>query len=124
MISDDWDRGREAEAALFYDNKQANLEALPVGEDIRNAVKYFNCNQPCTADQALAWAQLDDLSTGCTGDLNAYNPKTHMLHIELTLLHPDQKQNLKSIIYYLHLPIAVEAGTPHCVEPLPHIFLG
>jgi hypothetical protein len=65
--------GTEVEAALFYDSKQANLEALPVGEVIRNAVEYFNCNQPCTAEQALAWAQLDDLSTGYTVDLNSYN---------------------------------------------------
>jgi hypothetical protein len=81
--------GTEKEAELFYKKSQANMEALPVGEVIRNAVKYHKFNQPCTANQALAWAQLDDLSTGYTGDLNSYNPKTHMLHIELVLVHPD-----------------------------------
>jgi hypothetical protein len=81
--------GTEKEADHFYKNKQANMEALPVGEVIRNAVKYFKFNQPCTADQALAWAQLDDLSTGYTVDLNSYNPKTHMLQIDLILVHPN-----------------------------------
>jgi hypothetical protein len=83
--------GTEEEAAHFYDKKKAaaNLEALPVGEVIRNAVKYFKSNQPCSAEQALAWAQLDDLSTGYTVDLNSYAPATHMLHISLMLLYPD-----------------------------------
>jgi hypothetical protein len=81
--------GTEEEATRFYKNDLANKEALPVGEVIRNAVKYHKFNQPCTAEQALAWAQLDDLSTGYTVDLNSYNPTTHMLTIELMLLQPD-----------------------------------
>jgi hypothetical protein len=83
--------GTEDEATCFYDNNKAaaNLEALPVGEVTRNAVKYFKFNQPCSANQALAWAQLDDLSTGYTVDLNSYAPATHMIHISLMLLYPD-----------------------------------
>jgi hypothetical protein len=56
---------------------------------IRNAVKYFKFNQPCTADQALAWAVLEDLSTGFSVDLNSYDPATHMIHILLTLVRPN-----------------------------------
>jgi hypothetical protein len=83
--------GSEEEAKAFYDNTNAaaNKEGIPVGEVIRNAVTYFKCNQPCTADQALAWAHLDDLSTGYVVDLNSYNPATHMIHILLMLLRPD-----------------------------------
>jgi hypothetical protein len=83
--------GSQAESELFYNRKKqkANQEGLPVGEVIRNAVKYFKFNQPCTADQALAWAALEDLSTGFAVDLNSYDPATHMIHISLTLLCPD-----------------------------------
>jgi hypothetical protein len=69
--------GTEEEATRFYKNDLANKEALPVGAVIQNAIKYYQFNQPCTAEQALAWAQLDDLSTGCTIDLNSYNHANH-----------------------------------------------
>jgi hypothetical protein len=81
--------GTEKESERFYRNDLLNKEALPVGAVIQNAIKYYRFNQPCTAQQALAWAQLDDLSTGYTGDLNSYNPTTHMVTIQLTLLQPD-----------------------------------
>jgi hypothetical protein len=80
--------GTEKESELFYKNDLANKEALRVGAVIQNAIKYYRFNQPCTAKQALAWAQLDDLSTGYTGDLNSYNPTTHMVTIQLMLLQP------------------------------------
>jgi hypothetical protein len=83
--------GSQAESELFYDStkRAANKEGLPVGEVIRNAVKYFQFNQPCTADQALAWAALADLSTSFAVDLNLYDPATHMIHISLTLVRPE-----------------------------------
>jgi hypothetical protein len=81
--------GTEEEATRFYKNDQANKEALPVGAVIQNAIKYYRFNQLCSAQQALAWARLDDLSTGYTVDLNSYNPTTHMINIQLTLLKPD-----------------------------------
>jgi hypothetical protein len=81
--------GTEKESDRFYKTGQANKEALPVGAVIQNAIKYYRFNQPCTAQQALAWAQLDDLSTGYTVDLNSYNPTTHMVTIMLLLLQPD-----------------------------------
>jgi hypothetical protein len=51
----------QAESELFYDHKKqaANKEGLPVGEVIRNVVKYFKFNHPCTPAQALAWAALE-----------------------------------------------------------------
>jgi hypothetical protein len=67
----------------------ANKEGLPVGEVISNAVKYYAFNQPCTAAQAMLWAALEDLSTGFAVDLNSYDPATHMIHISMTLLCPD-----------------------------------
>jgi hypothetical protein len=79
----------EDEATRFYANTQAKKEALPVGAVIQNAIKYYGFNQPCTAQQALVCAQLDDLSTGYIVDLNSYNPTTHMLDIDLMLLQPD-----------------------------------
>jgi hypothetical protein len=83
--------GSQAESELFYDRKKqaANKEGLPVGEVIRNAVKYFKCNHPYTANQALTWAALEDLFTGFAVDLNSYDPATHMIHISLTLLRPN-----------------------------------
>jgi hypothetical protein len=51
--------------------------------------KNFEFNQPCTVDQALTWAALEDLSTGFADDLNLYDPTTHMIHILLTLLRPN-----------------------------------
>jgi hypothetical protein len=81
--------GNDKEATRFYTNNLANKEALPVGEGIQNAIKYYRFNQPCTAQQALVWAQLDDLSTGYTVDLNSYSPTTQMLDIDLMLLQPD-----------------------------------
>jgi hypothetical protein len=80
--------GTEEEATRFYKTGQANKEALPVGDVIQNAIKYYRFNQPCTTRQSLAWAQLDDLSTGYTVDLNSYNPTTHMVTIMLSLLQP------------------------------------
>jgi hypothetical protein len=35
------------------------------------------------------WAELEDLSTSFAVDLNSYDPATHMIHISLTLLRPD-----------------------------------
>jgi hypothetical protein len=81
--------GTEHEGGQLYQTGQANKEALPVGEVIRNAVECHKFNQPCTAKQALAWVQFDDLSTGITVDWNSFNPTTHMLDIDLSLVHPD-----------------------------------
>jgi hypothetical protein len=77
--------GTEKESERIYKNNLANKEALPVGVVIQNAIKYYQFNQSFTAQQALAWAQLDDLSTGYTVNLNSYNPTTHMVNIQLTL---------------------------------------
>jgi hypothetical protein len=83
--------GSQAESNLFYDRKKqvANKEGLPVGEVIGNAFKYYKFNQPCTAAQAMAWAALEDLSTSFAVDLNSYDPATHMIHISISLLSPD-----------------------------------
>jgi hypothetical protein len=80
--------GTDEEATCFYESTQANKVALPVGAVIQNAIKYYRFNHPYTTQQALAWAQLDDLSTGYNVDLNSYNPTTHMLDIDLILLKP------------------------------------
>jgi hypothetical protein len=42
--------GTEEEATRFYKNDLANKEALPVGEVIQNAIKYYRFNQPCIAE--------------------------------------------------------------------------
>jgi hypothetical protein len=78
--------GSQAESELFDDRRiqAANKDGLPVGE----AVKYYKFNQPCTANQALTWALLEDLSTGFAVDLNSYDPAIHMIHISLSLVRP------------------------------------
>jgi hypothetical protein len=64
--------------SITVKKQAANKEGLPVGEVISNAVKYFKFNQPCTADQALAWAALEDLSTSFAVDILPFpHPRCH-----------------------------------------------